>query len=56
MTYRRAVPEADSSSTTLSFDDWFVRIDEDTVMVHASISKLMVPIGSLTVLYRRLPS
>jgi hypothetical protein len=56
MTYRRAVPKADSSSTTLSFDDWFVRIDEDTVMVHASISKLMVPIGSLTVLYRRLPS
>ncbi|MFL5334064.1 MAG: DUF3833 family protein, partial [Geminicoccaceae bacterium] len=56
MIYRRAVPQADGSSTTLSFDDWFVRIDEDTVMVHASIQKLMVPIGSLTVLYRRLPS
>lgn len=51
--YRREVPQSDGSATALTFDDWFVRIDEDTVMVRASIQKLMVPIGSMIVLYRR---
>jgi hypothetical protein len=53
LTYRRAVPQTDGSTTTLSFDDWFVLIDEQTLMVRASIYKLMVPFGSLTVVYRR---
>ena len=55
MTYRRDVPQADGSSTTLSFDDWFVQIDPETVMVRAAITKVAVPVGSLTVLYRRAP-
>jgi hypothetical protein len=53
LTYRRDVPQTDGSSTVLSFDDWFIRIDRDTVMVRATISKLALPIGSMTVLYRR---
>ena len=51
--YRRDVPQADGQSATLSFDDWFVLIDANTVMVRAAITKLAVPIGSMTVLYRR---
>jgi hypothetical protein len=53
LTYRRDVPQTDGSSTVLSFDDWFIRIDRDTVMVRATISKLALPLGSMTVLYRR---
>ena len=53
LTYRRAVPQTDGSTATLSFDDWFIQIDQDTLMVQAAIHKLMVPVGSLTVLYRR---
>jgi hypothetical protein len=53
LTYRRAVPQGDGSTTTLTFDDWFIQIDEATVMVRASIHKLGVPVGSMTVLYRR---
>jgi len=30
LTYRRDVPQTDGSSTTLSFDDWFVQIDDKT--------------------------
>lgn len=54
LTYRRAVPQADGSTVTLGFDDWFILIDDETLMVRASIDKLMVPFGSLTVVYRRL--
>lgn len=54
LAYRRDVPQTDGSSTTLSFDDWFVLIDDKTLMVQASIYKLMVPSGSMTVLYRRM--
>lgn len=53
LTYRRDVPHTDGGSTTLGFDDLFVQLDPQTVMVRASITKLAVPIGSLTVLYRR---
>ena len=53
LTYRRAVPQSDGSSTQLSFDDWFIQIDDDTVVVQASIRKLMIPVGSMTVTYRR---
>ena len=44
LTYRRAVPQTDGSTATLSFDDWFIQIDKDTLMVRASIHKLMVPV------------
>lgn len=54
LAYRRTVPQADGSTATLGFDDWFILIDDETLMVRASIHKLMVPFGSLTVLYRRL--
>ena len=53
LTYRRAVPQSDGSAATLSFDDWFIQIDAETVMVRASVHKLLVPVGSMTVLYRR---
>jgi hypothetical protein len=53
LTYRRAVPQADGSTTTLSFDDWFVQIDEETLMVWASVQKVMLPVGSMSVVYRR---
>jgi hypothetical protein len=52
LTYRRDVPQSDGSSKVLSFDDWFIQLDPETVMVRATISKLAVPIGSMTVLYR----
>ena len=54
LTYRRDVPQADGSSIVLGFDDWFIQIDPETVMVRATISKLALPIGSMTVLYRRM--
>ena len=54
LTYRRAVPRADGSSSTVSFDDWFVQIDEETLMVWASLQKLMLPVGSMSVIYRRI--
>ncbi len=53
MTYRRDVPQSDGSSTMLGFEDWFIQIDPETVMVTATISKFAVPFGSMTVLYRR---
>ena len=40
------------STTTMSFDDWFMRIDEETLMVWASLQKLMMPVGSMSVVYR----
>ena len=43
LTYRRAVPQSDGSSTQLSFDKEFIQIDDDTVVVQASIRKLMIP-------------
>ena len=56
LTYRRDVPHPDGGSTMLGFDDLFVQLDPQTVMVRASITKLAVPVGSLTVLYRREPA
>ena len=51
LTYRRAVPGADGSSTTVSFEDWFVQIDEETLMVWASLQKLILPVGSMSVYF-----
>ena len=53
LTYTRSVPQSDGSSSTLNFDDWFIQIDDNTLMIRASIRKLMVETGSMTVLYRR---
>jgi Protein of unknown function (DUF3833) len=53
LTYTRSVPQADGSRATLNFDDWFIQIDDNTLVVRASIRKLMIETGSMTVLYRR---
>jgi hypothetical protein len=55
LTYQRDVPRRDGGSTVLDFDDLFVQIDPDTVMVRAAITRLAVPVGGMTVIYRREP-
>ncbi len=50
--YKRSVPSPDGSETVLSFDDWFWLQDERSLVVYASISKI-VEIGTMTVFYQR---
>lgn len=52
--YTRDVPQKDGSSTKLYFNDWFYRIDDQTVMVKGTAGRLGVPFATAHLLYRRL--
>ncbi len=51
--YKRNVPDSEGGESLLSFDDWFWLQDERSLVVQATISKI-VEIGTMTVFYRRL--
>ena len=53
--YRRQVPDAQGRVTTLDFDDIFVPVDTNTLLVTATVSRFFVTLGRVFVCYRRMP-
>jgi len=51
--YTRDVPAANGTSANISFDDWFWLQDAETMIAHASLSKLGVEISTLNAFYRK---
>jgi hypothetical protein len=52
-TYTRRVPARDGSESTSGFDDWFWLQDEKTLIARASVTRLGVEVGTLSVFYRK---
>ncbi len=52
--YSRDVPAKDGSSSKVGFDDWFWLQDADTLIAHASLTKLGVEVSTLNAFYRRM--
>lgn len=52
-TYSRDTPQPDGKSIKLHFDDWFWRIDEDTVIVKGTAGRLGIPFVTAHVTYRK---
>jgi hypothetical protein len=52
--YSRDVPSADGSSVTVGFDDWFWLQDADTMIAHATLTKMGVEVSTLNAFYRKL--
>ena len=51
-TYSLALPYGDSS-ITVTFDDWMFLQDDDTLLNQAKVSKLGIPVGEVTLFFRR---
>lgn len=51
--YTRDVPSAGGSSAKVGFDDWFWLQDQDTMIAHASLTKLGFEVSTLNAFYRK---
>lgn len=51
--YSRDVPGSDGSSANMGFDDWFWLQDPDTMIAHASLTKLGFEVSTLNAFYRK---
>ncbi len=54
-TYSLALPYGDTT-VTVKFDDWMFLQDEDTLLNQAKVSKFGVPVGEVTLFFRRVPA
>jgi hypothetical protein len=52
--YTRRVPQKDGSELGLDFDDWFWRIDEDTLIIKGTTGRFGLPFATLHATYQRL--
>jgi hypothetical protein len=53
-TYTRDTPQADGSSSRLTFDDWFYRIDNQACIVRGSAGRAGLPFVTAHVTYRKI--
>ena len=51
--YTRRVPQKDGGEVKLDFDDWFWRIDDDTLIVKGSAGRFGLPFATAHATYRR---
>lgn len=52
--YSRDVPAKDGSKMRFGFKDWFFLQDENTLIAHASLTKLGIETGTINAFYRKL--
>ena len=52
--YSRDTPQPDGGSMKLNFDDWFIRIDEDAVVVKGTAGRMGLPFAVAHVTFRKL--
>ena len=52
--YSRDTPQADGGSSSLNFDDWFYRIDQNACVVRGTAGRAGLPFATAHVTYRKI--